>query len=225
MKTKIQKILGVKQDGDIGPDTLNAFIQRFNIPISADTAAVRVQKFLGLVPDGKIGPKTIEAMGKKLNIAVSWPRDRESEMNAFYGPVGKNMTTLVLPYPMVLSWEPETKVTKITCHEKVHDSLKRIFQKTLDHYGLDKIKEMKLDRFAGCLYVRPKRNGTTWSVHAWGAAVDLAPEQNELKWDHKRALFAKPDYKAFWDIVEGEGWTSLGRSRDYDWQHFQAAGL
>ena len=29
----------------------------------------------------------------------------------------------------------------------------------------------------------------------------------------------------FWEIVESEGWTSLGRARDFDWMHFQAPRL
>ncbi|WP_347138974.1 hypothetical protein [Paracoccus sp. SSK6] len=51
--------------------------------------------------------------------------------------------------------------------------------------------------------------------------MDLDPERNQLRWGRSRASFAKPDYDAFWSIVEGHGGTSLGRKRDYDWMHFQ----
>ena len=32
-------------------------------------------------------------------------------------------------------------------------------------------------------------------------------------------------YEPFWRIVEGEGLLSLGRTRNFDWMHFQAARL
>ena len=155
---------------------------------------------------------------------MKWPK--QSDMNKFYGPVGENQTSLILPYPMFLDWEPKTIVKKITCHEKVHDSLKNIFTKTLAAYGLDEIKRLRLDSFGGCLNVRKMRGGSSWSIHSWGAAVDLDPERNQLKWGKDKAAFANDDYQKFWDIViKDEKWVSLGKSRNYDWMHFQAANL
>jgi len=68
-------------------------------------------------------------------------------------------------------------------------------------------------------------SSTKWSIHSWGAAIDLDPNKNALKMTDKEATFAKPDYRDFWKIVESEGWVSLGRARNYDWMHFQAANL
>lgn len=146
-------------------------------------------------------------------------------MLKFYGPVGTGQTSLTLPFPMRLSWTVNQKVYKITCHSKVSASLRTIFEKTLKHYGQVRITALGLDKFSGCLNVRPTRSGTTWSKHAWGAAVDLDDENNMLKMDHRQARFASMEYEAFWKIVESEGWVSLGRSRDFDWMHFQAARL
>ena len=67
------------------------------------------------------------------------------------------------------------------------------------------------------------RGGSRKSTHAWGIAVDLDPENNRLRWGCDRALFARNEYKAFWEIVEDHGATSLGRSANYDWMHFQFA--
>jgi len=53
----------------------------------------------------------------------------------------------------------------------------------------------------------------------------MDPDNNQLKWGKDRASFAKPVYNDYWKIVEAEGATSLGRSRNFDWMHFQFADL
>lgn len=151
---------------------------------------------------------------------IIWPYQKDVEK--FYGNVGENQTTLKLPYNMVIAWDTDKIVTKMTCHEKVHDSLLRIFQNTLNHYGEEQIIKMKLNYFGGCLNVRKMRGGSAWSMHSWGIAVDLDPERNQLSWGRDKATFAKPEYEQFWKFVEEEGWISLGRTKNYDWMHFEA---
>lgn len=51
------------------------------------------------------------------------------------------------------------------------------------------------------------------------------PDRNQLKMGRDRAVFARPDYDVWWRCWEEEGWTSLGRTRNYDWMHVQAARL
>lgn len=194
-----------------------------------------VQKALGLIVDGQDGLATWDAIEKAVikskgneSSTISdnnWPKQNYADMVKFYGEVGTNQTSLVLPYEMKLAWDLDSKVTKLTCHKKVKDSLERIFKNTLDHYGLEEIKKLKLDVFGGCLNVRKMRGGSSWSIHSWGAAIDLDPDRNQLKWTKDKAYFAKPEYEPFWKIVEAEGWTSLGREKNYDWMHFQAADL
>ena len=46
-----------------------------------------------------------------------------------------------------------------------------------------------------------------------------------LRMDSTEAEFAKPEYDKWWECWEDEGWTSLGRTRDFDWMHVQAAHL
>lgn len=226
---KIQEFVKVVVDGDFGSKTTAAVAKALN----CDPTIKAIQKAVGVIQDNELGPITLQAIITKLGIKIdthtttknNWPKQDYASMVKFYGNVGENQTTLILPYEMHLSWEPETKVHKISCNEKVHDSLKRIFEKTLAHYGIDKIKELRLDSFGGCLNVRKMRGGSSWSIHSWGAAVDLDPDRNQLKWGRDKAEFAKAEYNEFWKIVEGEGWTSLGRSRNYDWMHMQAANL
>lgn len=166
---------------------------------------------------------TIPALIKKQS--HDFPADKPDAMMAYFGQPGENQTMVVCPYPMRLSWDLGTPIHRFSCHEKVATSLNWILTKTLEHYGIEQIRDLGLDRFGGCLNVRMKRGGTTWSTHAWGAAVDLWPEVNQLSWDGTRAQFAKPEYEPFFQIVEAAGWTSLGRARDFDWMHIQAPHL
>ena len=91
--------------------------------------------------------------------------------------------------------------------------------------GEERFRALRLDRFGGCYNYRPMRGGSALSTHAWGAAVDLDPERNQLTWGADKAAFAAPEYEAFWQIVEAHGAVSLGRSRNRDWMHFQFARL
>lgn len=152
-----------------------------------------------------------------------WPLEREADLNAFYGQPGKNLVLLDLPYPLRLSWDTATIVTRTQCNAVVKDSLGRVLTKVRKHYGLTGIQALRLDLYGGGFNMRAKRGGTTLSMHAWGIAFDFDPDHNRLLWDRNRAGFAHPDYDAWWRYWEAEGWVSLGRSRDFDWMHVQAA--
>jgi hypothetical protein len=182
----------------------------------------------GLKPDGVVGPKTwkfVTNISTNTPLSQKWPKQDYNSMVNFYGPVGENITRLEIPYKLKLAWSSTTTLTKISCHEKVAKSLYTIFENTLKTYGEKEIVKLKLDLFGGCVNVRRKRGGSSWSIHSWGAAVDLDPDNNQLKMGKDKASFGKPVYNDFWKIVEAEGWTSLGRARNFDWMHFQAAYL
>ena len=155
---------------------------------------------------------------------MTWPT--ESECTKFFGTKGENQTSIQLPYPMRLAWDMDTLVHKITCHEKVAEPLGRIFAKLYSEYGQAKLTELGIDRFGGCLNVRLKRGSkTSWSIHSWGVAIDLDPDRNTLRETSRTARFARPEYLEMWRIFESEGFVSLGRAKDYDWMHAQAARL
>lgn len=182
----------------------------------------------GLKPDGIVGPRTwnfITTVSGNTPLSERWPKQDYKNMVNFYGPVGENQTSLELPYKLKLAWDKNISLNKIRCHEKCAKSLYTIFENTLKAYGEKEIVKLRLDMFGGCLNVRKMRGGSAWSIHSWGAAVDLDPDNNQLRWGKNKASFAKPAYDNFWKIVENEGWVSLGRERNYDWMHFQAAKL
>ncbi|MDT8343024.1 MAG: hypothetical protein RQ752_01215 [Thermohalobaculum sp.] len=160
-----------------------------------------------------------------------WPRQDFAAMTAFYGPNGlpggrtPPLVRVPCPWPLRLAWEPATTVSAIAIHERCADSLARVLARVDARYGADRIARLGLDIFGGSYNPRRMRGGSRWSVHAWGAAIDWDPVRNRLTWGRARAALAHPDLDAWWEIWEAEGWLSLGRARDVDWMHVQAAGL
>lgn len=197
--------------------------------------------------DGYVGPSTrhaieelkyVDYIGKPLpvwrddddqpelpvTIPNHWPVERDVEK--FYGKIGANQTLLTVPYAHHLSWSETSPVKRFSIHEKCHDSALRVLNRVLDHYGPSRIAELSLGSFSGCLNPRLKRGSKTqWSMHSWGIAIDYDEAHNQLKWGRDRARFAKPDYDVWWKLWEEEGWLSLGRAKNYDWMHVQAARL
>ena len=153
-----------------------------------------------------------------------WPVETEDDLRAAYGvPGSPPLVRIDAPYPLRLAWDLGTTVSRIACHEKVAASLERVLTGVRDHYGLDALRDLRLDRYGGSFAARRKRGGTSWSTHAWGIALDFDPERNRLQWGRDRAAFAAPAYDRWWELWEEEGWVSLGRVANFDWMHIQAA--
>lgn len=200
-------------DGAFGPQT--------------EKETIKFQVKNGLKPDGVVGPKTwnfVTTVSNNTPLSQKWPKQDYTSMCNFYGPVGENMTQLELPYAMKLAWDTGVTVKKISCHQKCAKAIYTIFENVQKTYGKD-ISKLKLDLFGGCVNVRRMRGGSSWSIHSWGAAVDIDPDNNQLKWGKDKASLAKPVYNDYWKFVEAESAISLGRERNYDWMHFQFATL
>lgn len=171
---------------------------------------------------------TGELRGKKATVEIpttqanKWPRDSSAAMNAFYGQPGTNLTTCQWAYPIYYFGKRVTN-DKFTCNIKVKDSLERISIKVAESYSMDDIRKLGLDKWAGCFNNRRITNGTRLSTHAWAAAVDWDSERNQFRWGRGRASLAHADCVEWWKIWESEGWLSLGRVRNFDWMHVQAA--
>jgi len=229
-------------DGIIGPKTREAAIRGAATPINVRgnpvvaAAQIMLNKLAKLpaplVVDGFYGPAT-EAAGESYvgaevwrddHMGVSddndWPRYRDA--SSYYGAPGTNQVLMTLPYQMVLAWDEDTSVNRFSINKRCADSAKLAMQKTLDFYGYDRIVELGLHKFGGCLNVRKMRGGTQMSTHSWGSAIDFDPARNRLRWNRGRAELAKPAYRKFWSFWQEAGWTSLGLKKDYDWMHVQA---
>lgn len=217
-------------DGEIGPVTLHA-LRRFqsanSLPVTgkadkATVAALRLSSSSvsfeekGFIPDRDKDDPDDGRKGR-------WPRQRD--VAAFYGAVGTRQTRIEVPWTMRLAWDKDVRVRKVTLHEKVAPSAKLVFEKLRGMYSDREIKALGLDLFGGSLNVRRMRGGSRYSMHSWGIAIDFDPERNQLSWKRPRARLSEDDAIPFWRAFEAEGWVSLGRARNFDWMHVQAARL
>jgi len=187
--------------------------------------------------DAHWGPVTRDAAYRLLGQSYARPDERaaadtpapavrcwtpsDARMAAFYGQPGTGQIVAPLPYPMVLDWDTGTTVTRASMHRRAAANITGALEAIRDAYGLDRIRALNLHRFGGILNVRRKRGGSTWSTHAWGAAIDLWPSGNQLAWKRDRANFARPDYRDALRAFRDAGMMSLGECYDFDWQHFQ----
>lgn len=149
-------------------------------------------------------------------------------MESFYGPAGGprcTAGTVRFPFQHFLAWNTSDGVNTFRCHELVAPAFQAVFDEAAKHYGEAEYRRLRLDLFGGCFNNRNMRGGSAKSTHAYGAAVDLDPERNQLKWGKDKASFARAEYVPFWNIVEGQGLVSLGRLKNFDWMHFQGATL
>jgi hypothetical protein len=149
----------------------------------------------------------------------NWPR--QSECASFYGKPGTAHTSITLPYPVRLSWDLKTSLSHFAIHEKCAESALKVLNRVKDIYGVEKIKELRLDLWGGCFNNRRMRGGTQLSMHAYACAIDWDPDHNQLRWSKHDAppdspSLARDEYKPWWEAWEAEGWVSLGRTRDRD---------
>lgn len=150
---------------------------------------------------------------------------RQKDMMIYYGAPGTGHVIMNLPYPMRLAWDKSKVVNRINIHGKCAKSAERALANAFNHYGQTKIQALGLDLFGGCYNNRLMRGGSSLSTHAFACALDINPEQNQLRWGSDKAKMAHSDCKAFLDAFETQGWISLGRERNFDWMHIQAARL
>lgn len=214
-----------KVDGRLGPKT-RAAIKAFQL-----ANGLNIDGIAGPITLAELFPEEVpdrEDLGAPIpppggEGGPPWPRQRDCMR--FYGGVGMHQTPLELPFPMRLAWDKRVTIRKFSVHEKVHDSAKRVFGRVADAYNERERGWLGLDMFGGCLNVRKMRGGSGYSMHSWGIAIDFDPERNQLRWGRDQARLAKPDAEQFWKLWEEEGWVSLGRARNFDWMHVQAARL
>lgn len=185
----------------------------------------RMQRVLGVNPDGFWGPKSIQRCKDHLfglmPIPNPWPFPTREGLREFYGEPGDeaNLVAIEFPYPMFYGGQ---RVTKTRCHKKVAASLLRILKNIGERgAGTREILEPAQD-YGGIFNFRNKRGGTSLSVHAWGAAIDLDADDNSFRdpWP----LVADMPLSVMEEFAK-EGWTSAGAFWGYDAMHFQATRL
>jgi hypothetical protein len=183
------------------------------------TAEIKqMQHRIGVTPDGFWGPKSIAACQKHLRALMPspnpWPATDQKSLTAFYGKPGDDSQLVNLPVSGLGIEYDGTKVRTIRCHGKVADSLVKILTKIAKgpHKAI-------LTQFAGVYNNRPMRGGSLPSLHARGAAIDLAPSSNGLNmsWPTRATMPL--------EVMEEfacEGWMTAGAFWSRDAMHFQA---
>ncbi|GAA5146200.1 hypothetical protein GCM10023213_38890 [Prosthecobacter algae] len=172
--------------------------------------------------DGFWGPKSQAACQAYLRALMPkenpWPKSDVKSMTAFYGTPGdeSNLVSFVFPYPAFYGGK---RVTTGRCHWKVKDSLLRILTRIDKIHGDDRGVMEEAEDYGGIFNFRNKRFGTTLSIHAWGAAIDLDADDNSFR-DHW-PMQADMPLEIMAEFAK-EGWISAGAFWGYDAMHFQA---
>lgn len=166
---------------------------------------------------------------------TTFPPQDIASMNAFYGdPAGddgqanpqweaENIVRVVPPYSMVWSWNL-APVQAIRLHKLCAPAFLAALTQIGQEFPIQKIMDYQLNRCGGGYTFRPIRGATRLSCHAYGAAVDIAPELNPMgaAYNQSRNMIPFRVVEIFQD--KGIVWGGLFKSRP-DLQHFQAATI
>lgn len=179
---------------------------------------IELQRHVGTQPDGFWGPKSTAAAQRHLRNLMPkpnpWPKATASALRAFYGDPWDNSPIVAVDAPSWLRlYDGNQRVRKIQCHERVADSLLRALR-----FAYDAAPDFA-SRYFGCHVDRKMRGGSSPSLHAYGAAIDLAASTNgnRTHWP-MRATMPIEVMEAF----AREGWLSAGAFWSRDAMHFQA---
>lgn len=213
----VQRSVGVSADGLVGPRTLVAMANA----LGCGKNVKDIQYDVGVNPDGKFGPATLGAVAKSLGVSSPqvFPAESDDALTRFYGEAGTNLAVYDLPYPLYMG---EVVCKRITLNVRCAAAFLELFERIKEYYGMEKIKELGLDQYGGAYNKRRITGGIRWSTHAYGCAIDLDPDHNQLKWGRDRARFARPEYDYFWRVVDDLGLQGLGPAKNFDWMHVQA---
>ena len=188
----------------------------------------QIQKKVGVTQDGIVGPVTVEAICRALDVPEApplWPTQAHVRSGAScFGKPGNEyaLTSIIPPYPLYFEG---VQVRTIRVHELIAPHVKAALSEVLEHYGLEAIHRLGLDVYGGSYAYRATTSGKNLSMHAWGIALDFAPEQNTYSTRAPRASLSCDECRAWWEIWEKHGAVSLGRQCGYDWMHRQFARL
>lgn len=175
-----------------------------------------LQEYIGVEPDGFWGPISTRAAQQHLRALmpaqVPWPKPDLQSLTSFYGTpaIEENLVTLGISGLLRFEGRP---ISGVRCHRKVADSLSRAI---VAAYNVD---AETISVYDGCYNPRRMRGGTSWSLHAWGAAVDFNAEYNG---NHVHWPVAAQMPFGVMEAFAREGWLAAGAFWSRDAMHFQA---
>lgn len=185
---------------------------------------VAMQKRLGVLPDGFWGPRSIAACQAHLRALMPvpnpWPAADMHSLRRFYGEPGDESRLVVMAFPYPMFYDGQ-RVLTTRVHERCAASLLRVLTAIGRGYGGgDQCGVMEeAENYGGCYNFRLKRGGTSYSLHAYGAAIDLDADDNAFRdaWP----LRADMPLEIMEEFAR-EGWIAAGAFWGYDAMHFQA---
>lgn len=196
---------GLAKAAGLDTDDVASFV--LDVPGEAAVSEVSVDALPKPMPKNPPQSQATQVFGKVEYGINGKPTDRWE---------ARTLTTLDLPYKMRLSWDLSQTVRRISCNRNVKASLATILKQILDYYGsIEAVQAARMDLYGGCYNFRSVRGGQTLSQHAYGAAIDLDPEHNELGNPHGTMP------KEVIAIFERNGWTWGGGFSRPDPMHFQ----
>lgn len=175
-----------------------------------------IQRRIGAEPDGFWGPKSIAICQKYLRELMPsphpWPASDQAALTRFYGAAGDESQLVNLPAPVPMFYEG-TRIKTIRVHRKCADSLARAL--TAAYLVAPNVVKV----YDGCFNNRPMRGGSSPSLHARGAAIDLdaGPNGNHVSWPVAATMPLE-----VMECFAREGWLSAGAFWGRDAMHFQA---
>jgi hypothetical protein len=177
------------------------------------------QEAVGEKPDGFWGPRCVAAcqahLRKLMPTPNPWPKADQASLRAFYGdPTNNNVIVSVDAPAWLRLYDTDRRVLKISCHRKVAASLLRALEAAY------KVAPNHARRYFGCHVDRNMRGGTSWSLHAYGAAIDLAASSNgnHTHWPTKADMPL-----VVMEAFAREGWLPAGAFWSRDSMHFQSS--
>ena len=179
---------------------------------------IELQSYLKVEPDGFWGEKSIVAAQKHLRklmaSAPPSPKTDQASLTAAYGAAGDE-SNLVNLNVEGLGVKYDGKLVKtVRCNKVVAPSLLMIIKELATFQeGVDVLAE-----YGGCYNNRPMRGGTTPSLHARGAAIDLAPNTNANK--QHWPISANMSFVVM-EVFAKHGWLAAGAFWSRDAMHMQ----
>lgn len=179
-----------------------------------------LQRRIGTEPDRFWGPISTARCQEYLRALMPnpnpWPKSDQASLTAFYGKPGDESQLVTIPAPVPMFLYGGARISRLTCHAKVADSLVRALKDA--HDEAPNVVEAMSDYY-GVYNNRPMRGGSLPSLHARGAAIDLDADDNGNKVHWPTAADMPIEIM---ECFAREGWLSAGAFWSRDAMHMQA---